>query len=331
MLEVRELSLSVAGETLLTDISFEVGDGEVLSVLGPSGSGKTTLLRAIAGLQPIANGDVTWDGHSVIDLPTHKRGFGLMFQDYALFPHRTVSENVAFGLRMQKHPDIATRVAEVLEMVGMAGFEKRGVGSLSGGEQQRVALARTLAPQPVMLMLDEPLGALDRALREQLATELRQLLSQVGVTALYVTHDQEEAFALGHRIMVLRRGRIVQSGTPEQIWTDPGSEWVATFLGQTTWIDADVRDGGATTSWGRFPVPDIADGRHRLLVRPGALRFQSDGPLVGEVIDFRFLAGRWQVTVDLGGPTPVTVETQSPPKDGRVRLNIDPEQVTTVR
>ena len=181
-----------------------------------------------------------------------------------------------------------------------------------------------------MLMLDEPLGALDRALREQLAGELRGLLSEVGITALYVTHDQDEAFALSDRVLILREGRIVQIGTPQQMWSAPADEWVASFLGQTNWIDAEVRGGIAQTAWGGFPVRGVPDGAHRLLVRPGAFRLEPGGPLAGEVLDSRFLAGRWTITIDLGGPAPVTVETRSPPADGTVRLSIDPDEVTSL-
>jgi ABC-type Fe3+/spermidine/putrescine transport system ATPase subunit len=202
-------------------------------VLGPSGSGKSTLLRAIAGLVEIESGTITWEGEDVTGLPTHKRWFGLMFQGYALFPHLDVAGNVGFGLRMMGLPpaQIAERVGRALDLVGLAGFEGRSIADLSGGERQRVALARTLAPEPRLIMLDEPLGALDRALRDRLMTETREILDQRAVTALIVTHDQEEAEALADRLALMRDGTIVQTGTLSELRANPADPWVKEFLG----------------------------------------------------------------------------------------------------
>jgi ABC-type Fe3+/spermidine/putrescine transport system ATPase subunit len=215
------------------DISLHVAAGEVIGVLGSSGSGKTTLLRIIAGLHVASEGSVILDGVDITTTPTHLRGVGLMFQEHALFPHLTVSDNVAFGLRMAKVPkaERSIRVAEVLELVGLTGFGARDVASLSGGERQRVALARTLAPSPRLLLLDEPMGSLDRVLRDRLVAELRELIGVLGLTALYVTHDRSEAFALADRIAVLDGGAVVQIDTPVVLDACPTTEHVARLLG----------------------------------------------------------------------------------------------------
>ncbi len=242
MLEVRDIWKSYEGQPLLCGVSFTVAAGETVCLLGASGSGKSTLLRIIAGLEKPERGDVLWDGRSLADVPVHRRNFGLMFQDYALFPHRDVAENVAFGLRMHGllQNEIATRVQETLEKVNMAGFAHRRVTDLSGGEQQRVALARALAPRPRLLMLDEPLGALDRALKEQVEEELRRLLHVTDMPAIYVTHDQEEAFAVSDRLVLLNHGQVVQNGGPAEVYQQPASPWVARFLGLTNLLPARV-------------------------------------------------------------------------------------------
>lgn len=221
-----------AGKVILDCVELAVAQGEIVAVLGPSGCGKTTLLRAIAGLQPLDGGRITWDGEDLARVPTHARRFGLMFQDYALFPHRDVGGNVGFGLRMahRSAADIDQRVGDVLAVVGLAGFEHRRIDTLSGGEQQRVALARSLAPEPRLLMLDEPLGALDRVVRERLLGELPGLLRRLGTTALYVTHDHSEAEALADRVAVMRAGRVEQVGRPEELRAEPASEFVAEFF-----------------------------------------------------------------------------------------------------
>lgn len=231
MLRVKDLAVDLGGTPILRDVDLEVAEGEVVGVLGPSGSGKTTLLRAIAGLVDVVGGDITWDGASVRHVPTHLRGFGLMFQRYALFPHLDVAGNVGFGLKMQGGHDHSTRVEEALAWVGLQGFGPRSIDSLSGGEQQRVALARTLAPRPRLVMLDEPLGALDRNLRRRLLDEIAEILEERRVTALVVTHDRDEAEALSDRLALMRDGTVVQTGTLEEILAEPADEWVAEFLG----------------------------------------------------------------------------------------------------
>ena len=233
MLSAEHVTVRFATKLALDDATLTVADGEVVAVLGGSGSGKTTLLRVIAGLQAPDAGRVVLAGRDLEGVPPHRRGIGLVFQDHALFPHRDVLGNVAFGLRMRSDPPerIAARAAEVLELVGLAGFERRAVGTLSGGEQQRVALARALAPEPDVLLLDEPLGSLDRRLRDRLLDDLAQLFETLRVTAVYVTHDQAEAFTLGDRVAVMREGRIVQIAPPDQLWAAPVDEDVARFLG----------------------------------------------------------------------------------------------------
>jgi ABC-type Fe3+/spermidine/putrescine transport system ATPase subunit len=258
LLQVHHLTKSYGDTYFPHDISFSVDEGDILCLLGPSGCGKTTLLRIIAGLETPDSGQVLFEGHDVRDVPVHQRNFGLMFQDQALFPHKNVFENIAFGLRMQRlsEEEIRERVTEVLDLVGMAGFEERDVNELSGGEQQRVALARSLAPGPRLLMLDEPLGSLDRTLRERLMNELRTILKSVGVTAIYVTHDQQEAFAVADWMVIMDRGRKVQEGRPEEVYQKPATEFVARFLGLTNLLRGTV----ASIDEGRIEI-DTEIGR----------------------------------------------------------------------
>jgi len=247
LLQVAHLSKTFDGKPTLNDVSFEVEAGEIICLLGPSGCGKTTLLRIIAGLETADNGTITCDGQDVQNVPVHQRHFGLMFQDFALFPHKNVWDNVIFGLRMQHLSDqqIQQLGHEALEMVGLNGFAQRNVHQLSGGERQRVALARSLAPKPKLLMLDEPLGALDRQLREELMIELRRILKAAHLTSIYVTHDQAEAFAVADRVAVLNAGRIEQIDTPAAVYTQPASEFVAHFLGMPNVIGGTVLSAAA--------------------------------------------------------------------------------------
>ena len=232
-MEVIEVSKSFGALAAVRNVSLTADRGELVCLLGPSGCGKTTLLRLIAGLDPLDAGTIAFDGRDLRELAPHARGFGLMFQDLALFPHMDVFGNVGFGLRMQRLPggEVRRRVDELLELVQLTGFGTRKVHELSGGERQRVALARSLAPVPRLLMLDEPLGSLDRALRESLQTEVRTILKEVGVTAIYVTHDREEAFAIADTIVVMEGGSLVQTGPPEALFRAPASELVARSMG----------------------------------------------------------------------------------------------------
>lgn len=294
MLEATGLTLRYGSHVALDDVSISVGAGEILAVLGPSGSGKSSLLRCIAGLERPEAGSVSLDGQPLDHVVVEKRQIGYMFQDYALFPHLDVAGNVAFGLRMQGATGIGERVRQVLDWVDLEGFGARSVDDLSGGERQRVALARALAPTPRVLMLDEPVGALDRALRARLVPELAALLRRLDLPAIYVTHDQDEAFAIADTVAVLDVGRLIQSGPPVEVWRNPVSEFVARFLGYENIADVQVANGVATTPWGAVPT-DLAHGAARVAVRPEALSLDAEGDLVGEVTDVRFVAGMYRV------------------------------------
>jgi len=301
MLELIDITKTYEGQPLLRGISFSVAPGETVCLLGASGSGKSTILRIIAGLEEPEAGEVCWQGQSLSGVPAHQRRFGLMFQDYALFPHLSVFENVAFGLRIKGERSPEERVTAALSLVKMDGFAGRRVTELSGGEQQRVAMARALAPQPRLLMLDEPLGALDRALKESLLEELRRILRQTGIPAIYVTHDQEEAFTIADRILLLRDGQIVQAGTPPEVFAKPASAWVASFLGLGNVAEGQVRAGAVETPFGRFPLKtNQPDGeRISLLVRPQA-ELSYSGEITGRVADVVFRGDDFRVELENG-------------------------------
>lgn len=288
MLELIDIHKDYEGKPLLDGISFVVGEGDVISLLGASGSGKSTLLRIIAGLEKPDSGKVLWDGQDLASTPTHKRNFGMMFQDYALFPFLNVSGNLAFGLKMRgwEAIQIKLRIGELLDLIGLEGFEKRQIEGLSGGEQQRVALARTLAPRPRLMMLDEPLGALDRTLKDELLAQLRQIFQLSQIPVIYVTHDQEEAFALSDRILILNQGRIIRSGRPEEIHQNPISAWVAKFLGLGNLIPAQfLADGRMQTKYG-IMQPKQCSHQHQ----PGQevsllIRQQLEGSKIGGIVN----------------------------------------------
>ncbi|MBM3695235.1 MAG: ABC transporter ATP-binding protein [Actinobacteria bacterium] len=330
MLEVQRATVRV-GDWSLEGVDLVVGDAEVLAVLGPSGSGKTTLLRAVAGLQALDAGRILWDGDDLAGVPPHRRGFGLVFQDFALFPHLDVGRNVEFGLRMQGVPaaERRRRAAAALERVELPGIERRRVATLSGGEAQRVALARALAPGPRLLLFDEPLGSLDRGLRERLTGELRRLLSSLGVTALYVTHDQEEAFGLADRVMILEAGRALQVGTPEEVWRVPDGEQVARFLGLRNILDGRVTGSRAETAAGTIPVPPgTPEGPVRLVIRPGAFRLDPGGTILGQVMARTFRGEAYAVEVAAGGVVLEAHLPRAPSPGDQVRLAVDPAGIT---
>ena len=297
-LRVDSVSVVFDGVPVLDGVDLEVAEGEVLVLLGPSGCGKSTLLRAIAGLERPSAGRILWRGHDLTDVATHERGFGLMFQDHALFPHRDVSGNVEFGLRVSGMPadQRVQRVARALEMVGLAGFGRRRVDTLSGGEAQRVALARSVAAGPRLLMLDEPFGSLDRVLRERLTADLGVLLRRLGQAVVHVTHDHDEAFALADRIAVLGDGRIDRIGAPAEVWADPRSVHAAECLGHENLV---VLDGS-----GSCPLGRLGDGPGTVLVRSDRLTVHVvpvDGDPVAEVLGTSIRGGRAVVDLDVAG------------------------------
>jgi ABC-type Fe3+/spermidine/putrescine transport system ATPase subunit len=310
MLQLLDIHKDYESRPLLCGISFTVAADETVCLLGASGSGKSTLLRIIAGLEEAERGMVCWDGQDLSAVPAHRRNFGLVFQDYALFPHLSVFENIAFGLRMQRLPkdEINHRVAESLTQVNLSPFASRRVTELSGGEQQRVALARALAPRPRLLMADEPLGALDRALRDRLLDELRGILRAARVPAIYVTHDQEEAFAIADRVLLLHEGRIVREGSPAEVWSEPRSAWEARFLGLGNVLKAEVRrmkdeKYEVETDAGCFKV--VCGHKHEvggvisLLIRPAGAQLSSSG-VAGVVADVVFHQDAFKVTLENG-------------------------------
>lgn len=308
MLEVTDLHKTYDDQPLLKGVSFSVAAGETICLLGSSGSGKSTILRIIAGLETPEIGQVCWQGRDLAGMPPHQRGFGLMFQDYALFPHLDVFANVAFGLRMQKQgaSEIRLRVAEVLRQTNLSAFARRRVTELSGGEQQRVALARALAPRPGLLMLDEPLGALDRALRESLIEELRGILHSSGIPAIYVTHDQQEAFTIADRILLLHDGQVVQAGAPPEVFAKPANAWVAAFLGLGNLLTGRLTPNGIETPYGVFRRPDgLPEGAREgdqvsLLLRPQAEQVEAGEDLSGAVSDVVFRGQDFRVELEGG-------------------------------
>ena len=306
MLELIDIHKTYENEPLLSGVSFTVRTGETVCLLGASGSGKSTLLRIIAGLEQPESGQVLWNGEDLASVPPHERNFGLVFQDYALFPHLTVAENVAFGLKMQNLPqnNINLRVTSSLAQVNLGVFANRRVTDLSGGEQQRVALARALAPRPRLLMFDEPLGALDRALKDHLLEELRSILHNSEVPAIYVTHDQEEAFAIADRIVLLHDGQIAQEGTPRDVFAHPASGWVAIFLGLGNVLEAKRLGGGRVeTSLGVLETGCEAEAGKgesvAVLIRPERVKLIENGTgLKGRVADVIFQRNGFKMTLD---------------------------------
>jgi len=336
-LAVKEIYKSFEMTKALNGISFEVAEGEIVALLGPSGCGKSTLLSIVAGLETADQGEVSWKEKSFTSVPAHQRGFGLMFQDYMLFPHKNVWDNVAFGLEMGRWPPdkLNQRVQEVLTLVGLPDYGPREVSTLSGGEQQRIALARSLAPQPRLLMLDEPLGSLDRALRERLLFELRDILRQMKQTAIYVTHDQEEAFALADRIVVMNQGQVAQIGTPEEIYQHPIPVFVARFLGFSNIFEGEISNEQIQFPIGDFPMEGETDGKVTVLFRPDRVNLEGRGSfqIEGVVRERSFRGSLCRVVVEIEGVA-LTLEFQSgirflEPGES-IRLGFDPREVIQI-
>lgn len=322
----------------LSDVSFDLDEGKSLAVLGPSGCGKSTLLRLIAGLETSDGGEAAMNGESLNDVPPHRRGFGLMHQDLALFPHLNVRDNIAFGLHSQRWEaeTIERRVYELLELMRIEPLADRSVDAISGGEQQRVALARSLAPRPRLLMLDEPLGALDRRLREELAQEIRHIRDHEGVTLIYVTHDHDEAFAVADDILVLEQGRAVQHGPPEDVWLNPATPFVARFLGHENLFRCQVsaKDDGTNEahcvlgSWQPGNIPAAPDCT--ALIPPEAITLDvpdQDGA-AATIVDVTLQGGTYDVTLNIHGEqlrarVPVTTASHRPQPNATVSVTID--------
>ncbi len=331
-LRVRDLTVRFEETVAVDRVDLDVPAGSVVAVLGPSGCGKSTLLRTVAGLEAPASGSVEYDGRELAGVPTHKRGFALMFQDGQLFEHLDVAANVAYPLRW-RHPrgrrgrgERDQRVAQLLDLVGLDGYAERWPATLSGGERQRVALARALAVDPRLLLLDEPLSALDRGLRERLAGDLHDILRAAGATAMLVTHDQEEAFAVADRMAVMRSGRIVQSGTLDEVWGRPADGWTAQFLGYAT-----VLTGERARRLRDLAVPDAT--WQSVALRRSALRVDGGGPMTARVQEARVTPDqiRVQLDVDGAGSLPAVADPGSDVRVGAaVRVAIDTSRIAPV-
>ncbi|WP_181685137.1 ABC transporter ATP-binding protein [Halorhabdus salina] len=335
--ELEDVSVSFGDVPALSDVTLSVAEGEFFTLVGPSGCGKTTTLRTIAGFETPASGTVRIGGRDVTGLPPEQRDVGIVFQNYALFPHMTVRENVAYSLQYRSAPgdtDSEERVAELLELVEVADLADRRPESLSGGQQQRVALARALAPGPDVLLLDEPLSALDARLREQLRLEVREIQRELGITTIYVTHDQAEALAISDRIGVVNDGRIEQIGTPEDVYRNPATRFVAAFVGENNVFDARV-DGdnqSLTIDNERIDLPQSPPTRSdvTVCVRPEDIHLGSgEVTLSATVVHVEFLGDAYRVHCTWNGHS-IRVRTQREPDGEDVTLGFDAADVTVI-
>ncbi|WP_337548839.1 ABC transporter ATP-binding protein [Dysosmobacter welbionis] len=349
LIRLRNIRMAFDDEVVLNDLNLYINDKEFLTLLGPSGCGKTTTLRIIGGFTTPVSGDVLFDGVRINDVPPYRRQINTVFQKYALFPHMNVFENVAFGLRMQKRPDpkdpsgkrrvkipeteIRQRVLEMLEVVSLKGFENRKPDALSGGQQQRVAIARALVNRPKVLLLDEPLGALDLKLRKDMQLELKKIQQQVGITFIYVTHDQEEALTMSDTIVVMDKGCIQQIGTPEDIYNEPKNAFVADFIGESNIIDGVMVRDKLVKMYGReFPCLDGGFAENEpvdVVIRPEDIDIVpvEQGQLVGTVTNVTFKGMQYDIIVDFRGFKWLIQTTDHSPVGARIGIKIDPDGI----
>ena len=351
LIRLRDLCMAYDDELVLDHLNLYINDKEFLTLLGPSGCGKSTTLRIIGGFTAPLSGDVLFDGVRINDVPPYKRQINTVFQKYALFPHLNVFENVAFGLRMQRRPDpadpkrktklpeeeIRERVLEMLEAVSLKGFENRRTDALSGGQQQRVAIARALVNRPKVLLLDEPLGALDLKLRKDMQIELKRIQQQVGITFIYVTHDQEEALTMSDTIVVMDKGSIQQIGTPEDIYNEPKNAFVADFIGESNIIDGVMVQDKLVQMYGRqFPCLDGGFSENEpvdVVIRPEDIDIVpvEQGQLTGTVTNVTFKGMQYDIIVDFRGFKWLIQTTDHSPVGARIGIKIDPDGIHVMK
>ena len=339
LIRLRDLCMAFDDEPVLDHINLYINDKEFLTLLGPSGCGKTTTLRIIGGFATPTSGDVLFDGVRINDVPPYQRQINTVFQKYALFPHLNVYENIAFGLRMQKLPEaeIKERVMEMLETVSLKGFEHRRPEALSGGQQQRVAIARALVNRPKVLLLDEPLAALDLKLRKDMQIELKRIQQQVGITFIYVTHDQEEALTMSDTIVVMDNGSIQQIGTPEDIYNEPKNAFVADFIGESNIIDGIMPEDNVVQMYGRrFPCLDGGFAPNEavdVVIRPEDIDIVpvEQGQLTGTVTSVTFKGMQYDIIVDFRGFKWLIQTTDHCPEGARIGIKIDPDGIHVMK
>ncbi len=339
LIDLQNISIALGGEQILKDLNLYINDKEFITLLGPSGCGKTTTLRIIAGFLAPDTGKVIFDGQDVTDVPPHKRQVNTIFQRYALFPHLNVYENIAFGLRIQKvkEPQIRDTVAEMLALVNLKGFETRNIHSLSGGQQQRVAIARALAVQPRVLLLDEPLGALDLKLRKDMQVELKNIQQRLGITFVYVTHDQEEALSMSDTIVVMDSGEIQQIGTPIDIYNEPKNAFVADFIGESNILDGVMREDFAAEFAGhRFECLDKGFAKNEpvdIVIRPEDVDVVplERGMIRGNVTSVTFKGVHFEIIVDVDGFKWMIQTTDYVAPDSNIGMFIEPDAIHVMK
>ena len=339
LIRLRDLTMEFDGERILDSINLYINDHEFLTLLGPSGCGKTTTLRIIGGFLNPTSGTVTFDGKTINEVPPYKRQINTVFQRYALFPHLNVFDNIAFGLRVAKLPkeEVTERVNQMLEIVSLKGYGHRHINSLSGGQQQRVAIARALVNRPKVLLLDEPLGALDMRLRKDMQNELKRIQQAMGITFIYVTHDQEEALSMSDTVVVMDRGRIQQIGTPEDIYNEPKNAFVADFIGESNIIDGIMRADGVVEIFNRkFTCLDKGFGKDEqvdVVIRPEDVDIVpvDQGQLKGTVTNVTFKGVHYDIIVDFYGFKWLIQTTDFCPVDSYIGIKIDPDGIHVMK